>query len=123
MSIPLLVNVGVVPPANLTLACQGSDTVPPLVNINLNLPQIPELGALVIVNEPPLASTAVTTFPNAKLIAVELLTVPIALTISVCFFVFILVVTPVASAVTVLDASTVPSVGTSLQLSSAVVPV
>ena len=85
---PLAVSVGVVPPANLTLACQGSATVPPLVNINLNLPYIPEVGALLIVNEPPTASTAVTTLPNAKLIAVALLTVPTALTISVCFFVF-----------------------------------
>jgi len=47
MSIPLVVSVGVVPPANLTLAGQGSATVPPLVSINLNLPYIPELGALV----------------------------------------------------------------------------
>ena len=69
---------------------------------------------MLIVNAPPLASTAVTTLPSAKLIAVEVLTVPTALTISVCFLVFKLVVVPTASAVTVLDASTVPNVGTSL---------
>ena len=114
MSIPLVVSVGVVPPANLTLLGQGSVTVPPLVNINLNFPYIPEVGALVIVNEPPLASTAVTTLPSVKLIAVELLTVPIALTISVCSCVFSFFVVPTASAVTVLEASTVPKVGTSL---------
>ena len=39
MSIPLVVSVGVVPPANLTLEGQGSATVPPLVNINLNFNQ------------------------------------------------------------------------------------
>ena len=71
MSIPLVVSVGVVPPANLTLLGQGSATVPPLVSINLNLPYMPDVGALVIVNAPPLASTAVTTLPSAKLIAVE----------------------------------------------------
>ena len=114
MSIPLVVSVGVVPPANLTLLGQGSVTVPPLVNINLNLPYTPDVGALVIVNAPPLASTAVTILPSEKSIAVELLTVPTALTISVCFLVFRLVVTPLASAVTVLEDSTVPKVGTSL---------
>ncbi len=87
MSIPLVVSVGVVPPANLTLLGQGSVTVPPLVNINLNLPYTPDVGALVIVNAPPLASTAVTILPSEKSIAVELLTVPTALTISVCFLV------------------------------------
>ena len=75
MSIPLVVRVGVVPPANLTLECQGSATVPPFVSISLNLPYTPEVGALLTVNEPPLASTAVTTLPNAKLIAVAVLTV------------------------------------------------
>ena len=97
MSIPLVVSVGVVPPANLTLLGQGSATVPPLVSINLNLPYMPDVGALVIVNAPPLASTAVTTFPNAKLIAVEYYCTYCIN--NLCLLVFKLVVVPTASAV------------------------